>query len=194
MKPGTVVILVVIIVIVVVAYVAPVVYGWRAHHRRTRVAPAVFVIARELGVHPDHVRAWLLDNGVPHTDLRIAAAPDREQRRRAHAQHNTRKRELERMREYEEERERLERMNEAAITLKIDALRRGEPPGRWPWEEIGRVSERVCWSCHRPHTGSVWCPHCSAPVDPSSYEARGSARWANDPRNAPWNPEAQARF
>lgn len=24
---------------------------------------------------------------------------------------------------------------------------------------------RTCWSCHYDHSGDVWCPHCSAPVD-----------------------------
>lgn len=41
----------------------------------------------------------------------------------------------------------------------------------------------TCWVCDRAHTGSVWCPHCSAPVDPGSVEAQRSPYWASDPRN-----------
>lgn len=45
------------------------------------------------------------------------------------------------------------------------------------------MSETTCWSCHRPHTGYVWCPHCSAPVDTGSEEAERSLSWQQDPRN-----------
>lgn len=41
----------------------------------------------------------------------------------------------------------------------------------------------TCWSCQRPHTGYVWCPHCSAPVDTGSKEAERSLSWQQDPRN-----------
>lgn len=50
-----------------------------------------------------------------------------------------------------------------------------------------------CWSCLRPHTGHVWCPHCSAPVDPGSLEAEASVYWQNDPRRlAMLTPEGRA--
>jgi hypothetical protein len=41
---------------------------------------------------------------------------------------------------------------------------------------------RLCWACEREHTGAVWCPHCSAPVDPGSMEAQRSPYWQADPR------------
>jgi hypothetical protein len=45
------------------------------------------------------------------------------------------------------------------------------------------MPDLTCWSCQRAHTGAVWCPHCSAPVDVNSDEARLSPYWARDPRN-----------
>lgn len=64
----------------------------------------------------------------------------------------------------------------------------------------------ICWACETGHTGTVWCPHCSAPVDPGSEEARRSPWWQDDPRlhvvrqltrmhrGAPLDPAAAQEF